>query len=68
MLNAEKYVNTKEQTDKKVKEAAEIAKNKSANDAEKTNKQNEILPKFQAELQKHATDGILSLPDAQMRQ
>ena len=27
-----------------------------------------MLPVFQAELQKHAIDGILSLPDAWMRQ
>ena len=43
-------------------------KNKAANNAEETNKQNEILPGFQAEPQKHAIDGIISFLDAQMRQ
>ena len=68
MLNAEKDVNAKELAAKKVEEAAEMTKNKSANNAEETNKQNEMLPGFQAELQKHAIDGILSFPDARMRQ
>ena len=68
MLNAEKDVNAKELAAKKVEEAAEMTKNKSANNAEETNKQNEMLPGFQAELQKHAIDGILSFPDFWMRQ
>ena len=45
-----------------------MTKNKSANNAEETNKQNEMLPGFQEELQKHAINGILSFPDARMRQ
>ena len=68
ILNADKYVNAKELAAKKVEEAAEMAKNKSAKNAERTNKQNEMLPMFQAELQKHAIDGILGLLDARMRQ
>ena len=45
-----------------------MSKNKAAQNAEETNKQNEMLPIFQAELQKHAIDGILSFLDARMRQ
>ena len=60
MSNAEKYVNTKELEAKKVEEAAEMAKNKAAKNIEEKNKQNEILPGFQAEPQKHAIDGIIS--------
>ena len=37
-LNAEKDVNAKDYSAKKVEEAAEMAKNKSANNAEETNK------------------------------
>ena len=40
MFNAEKYSNTKESEAKKLEEAVEMAKNKSANNAEETNKQN----------------------------
>ena len=68
MLNAEKDANAKESATKKVEEAADMAKNKASKNAEETNKQNEMLPGFQAELQKHAIDGILSLPDSRMRQ
>ena len=63
MLNAEKYVNAKESLSKKVEEAAEMAKNKAAKNAEEANKQNEVIPGFQAEIQKHAIDGIISSPD-----
>ena len=45
-----------------------MEKNKAANNVEETKKHNEMLPGFQAELQKHAIDGILSLPDAWMQQ
>ena len=45
-----------------------MSKNKAAQNAEETNKQNEMFPGFQSELQKHAIDGILSLPDAWMQQ
>ena len=68
MLNAEKYVNAKESLSKKVEEAAEMAKNKAAKNAEEANKQNEVIPGFQAEIQKHAIDGIISSPDDQMWQ
>ena len=47
-LNAEKDVNAKDLSAKKVEEAAEMAKNKSAKNAEETNKQNGMLPGFQA--------------------
>ena len=43
-----------------------MKENKVAKNADETNKQNEMLPGFQAELQKHPIDGILSLPDARM--
>ena len=68
MLNAEKYANAKESAAKNVDEATEMEKNIAAKNAEETNKQNEMLPGFQAELQKHAIDGILSFPDDRMRQ
>ena len=45
-----------------------MAKNKVSKNAEETNKQNEIFPGFQAELQKHAIDGIISLMGARIRQ
>ena len=68
MLDVEKDENSKESTSKKVEEAGGMAKNKAAKNAEETNKQNEMLPGFQAELQKQAINIILSLPDAHMRQ
>ena len=67
MLNAEKYANAKESADKNVEEASETAKNKAANNAEETKKQNEMLHGFQSEPQKHAINGILSFPDASMQ-
>ena len=68
MMNVERDENAKESAAKKVEEAGGMEKNKSAKNTEEYNKQNEILPGFQAELQKHAIDGILSFPDARMRQ
>ena len=68
MLNAENDENAKESEAKKVEEASDMEKNKAANNAEETNKQNEMLPGFQAELQEYAMNGILSFPDARMRQ
>ena len=45
-----------------------MTKNKAAKNAEETNKQNEMLPGLQPELQKHDIDGILSFPGARMQQ
>ena len=67
MLNAEKSVNAKESASNKVEEAPEMAKNKAAKNSEETNKQNDMLPGFQAELQKKSIDGILSFPDSCIR-
>ena len=64
MLNAEKDANAKESAATKVEEAAEMAKNKVAKNTEETNKQNEMLPRFHAEHQKHAIYGIISFTDA----
>ena len=68
MLNAEKCANAKDSAAKKVEEAIDMAKNKVAKNAEETNKHNEMLPGFQAEIQKHAIEGILSFMDTRMRQ
>ena len=68
MVNADKDVNAKESESKKLDEAAKMEKNKPAKNAEETNKQNEMLPGFQAEPQKHAIVGIIIFPDARMRQ
>ena len=48
ILNAEKDVNAKESVDKKVEEAAEMAKNKASKNSEETNKHNEMIPRFQS--------------------
>ena len=67
MLNSQKDANAKESEAKKVKEAADMAKTKASKNSEETNKQNEMIPGFQEELERHPIYGILSFLDSQMR-
>ena len=68
MLNADKDANVKDLAANKMEETTEMKKNKAAKNAEETNKKNEMLTGLQPELQKHSIDGIISFPDARMRQ